>query len=379
MRSGWSSATALTASNPLAHSAMTSMSGTFARYSRNTPRASASSSTTTTRSRASVMNRFRPSRPRQLELNTKAFRLAPRAEPGRIPEHDGEAPAHVFQTKPGGSSHVAVTRVLDGNREKPGLARDVEADEAAVQHPGNAVGHGVFDERLKNQWGNETIRGRRVDPALNFQPGAEAHLFNVQEPVDQRQFVGESDAFVPADAQGVAQEVGEQDAHAPRASRIAGGQCADRVQAVVEEVRMDLCAQRSQFGLARQYVRLQALPLGFARRFNRDQRIVDGDRHEIQQHAKSKQVRDLLLVSARGFCKRRRRTQRDDPGAYQTEPERARNDRRESARRNHPKTAAGPERRRTADIPGGQADKGVHQEERDQQRQRLEPAQAETG
>src|SRR4029453_10274174 len=127
MRSGWSSATALTASNPLVHSAMTSMSGTFARYSRNTLRASASSSTTTTRSRASVMGG-----PWQLELDTKAFRLAPRAEPGRISEHDGEAPAHVFQTKPEpvGSSRVAVTRVFDRDREMPRLAGDAEPDEA---------------------------------------------------------------------------------------------------------------------------------------------------------------------------------------------------------------------------------------------------------
>src|SRR4029453_7580826 len=183
MRSGWSSATALTASNPLAHSAMTSMSGTFVRYSRNTPRASASSSTTTTRSRASVMNHFRPSRPRQLELNTKAFRLAPRAEPGRIPEHDGEAPAHVFQTKPKpvGSSRVAVTRVFDGDREKPGLARDVEPDETAVQHSGNAVGHGVLNERLKNQRWHEAIGGRRIDPSLDFEPVAKPYLFDVQE------------------------------------------------------------------------------------------------------------------------------------------------------------------------------------------------------
>src|SRR4029453_16408640 len=107
---------------------------------------------------------------------------------------------------------------------------------------------------LRNKRGNQQSPGRRVDPALDLQPAAEPYLFDVQEPVGQRQFIGEPDAVVRADAQGVAQEVGKQDTHAPRASRIAGGQRADRVQAVVEEVRIDLGAGGSQLGFAGQYV-----------------------------------------------------------------------------------------------------------------------------
>ena len=72
-----------------------------------------------------------------------------------------------------------------------------------------------------------------------------------------------------AEREALAKEVGEQQAHPARPRRIDRRQRADRVQAVEQEVRIDLRAQRSQLRLARQHLHLQPPALGLARLLER--------------------------------------------------------------------------------------------------------------
>ena len=61
-----------------------------------------------------------------------------------------------------------------------------------------------------------------------------------------------------AEPQRFAEEVGQEQAHAARGRGIRRGQRADRVQAVEDEMRIDLRAQRPELRLARQQAQLDA-------------------------------------------------------------------------------------------------------------------------
>ena len=80
---------------------------------------------------------------------------------------------------------------------------------------------------------------------------------------------GQRDPIARAERERLAQEVGEQQAHPPRRRGIGRRQRADRLQAVEQEMRIDLRAQRAQLGFPRQHLQLEAAPLGVARRVER--------------------------------------------------------------------------------------------------------------
>ena len=95
-----------------------------------------------------------------------------------------------------------------------------------------------------------------------------------------------------AERQALAEKVGEQQAHPPRRRRIRGRQRADRVQAVEEEVRIDLRAQRAQLRLARQHLQLQPAPLGVPRDCSNDaSEVADRQRQQIEQEAEAEDQR----------------------------------------------------------------------------------------
>ena len=122
----------------------------------------------------------------------------------------------------------------------------------------------VLEQRLQDERRHLALERALVDRPLDLQARAEPHLFDVEEPLGQRQLLGHGNALLRAHAQRRAQELGQQQAHAPRRGRVAAGQRADRVQAVVEEVRIDLRPQRAQLGVAGEHLQLELLPLGGA-------------------------------------------------------------------------------------------------------------------
>ena len=117
--------------------------------------------------------------------------------------------------------------------------------------------------------GSSPASASGADGDLDVEPVAEADPLDRQEPLDQRQLARDGDARLAPERERLAQEVGEQQAHPPRRGRIDRRQRADRVQAVEQEVRVDLRAQRAQLGFAREHLHLQRAALGLARLLER--------------------------------------------------------------------------------------------------------------
>ena len=84
------------------------------------------------------------------------------------------------------------------------------------------------------------------------QARSEPHLLDGEEPLGERPLIGKRNAAARPEAERVAQKIGEQQAHRPRGGGVGRGQRADRMQAVEDEVRIDLRAQRAQLGFARE-------------------------------------------------------------------------------------------------------------------------------
>ena len=74
------------------------------------------------------------------------------------------------------------------------------------------------------------------------------------------------------------------------------GQRADRVQAVEQEVRIDLGAQRPQLRLAREHLHLERTPLDLARLLERPHQVTDRERQQVEQHAEGRKQRRRCLA-----------------------------------------------------------------------------------
>ncbi len=86
--------------------------------------------------------------------------------------------------------------------------------------------------------------------------------------------------------------------HISRArTSIHGGQRADRVQTVEEEMRIDLRLEGLQFRLLRQRARFLLARFGFLRRFHRQQNVVQRDSQQVEQNADAEQQRKLRTES----------------------------------------------------------------------------------
>src|SRR6202034_4567474 len=94
-----------------------------------------------------------------------------------------------------------------------------------------------------------------------------------------------------AEAQGTSQKVAQQDAHLAGLGCVGGRKRADGIQAVEEEVRIDLCFECAQFSCTCEDTCLHHARLGIPRGLHSQQHIVKSDRQEIQQHACCKQQR----------------------------------------------------------------------------------------
>src|SRR6202007_2030062 len=97
------------------------------------------------------------------------------------------------------------------------------------------------------------------------------------------------------------QEIAKQDAHFARFCGIRTGQGAEGVEAVEQEVWIDLRLQGSQFRLACQDTCLQSTGLRLARCVHRHQDVIEINRKEIEENAGSEKKRNLpreVLVHA---------------------------------------------------------------------------------
>ncbi len=75
--------------------------------------------------------------------------------------------------------------------------------------------------------GTRQRRGAGVGLAGDAQPLAEPHLLDGEEPVGERELLGQRNLVVAAESQRFAKEVGQQQTHAARGRRVGRGQGAD--------------------------------------------------------------------------------------------------------------------------------------------------------
>ena len=145
--------------------------------------------------------------------------------------------------------------------------------------------------------GRRQTRVGFLDPLLHDQAGSEAKAFDGQVGAGHLQLFLQGHVRPVAQGQALAEELGEQDAHLPRARRVARGERADGVEAVEEEVRVDLRLEGLELGVAGEHAQLQGVLLGPAGSFLREQRVVEGSGQQIEERAPRQGHRNVVRVA----------------------------------------------------------------------------------
>ena len=134
---------------------------------------------------------------------------------------------------------------------------------------------------------------------LVLEPVPEPHLLDGEEVLGEVQLLAERDLLARAQGQAAAQEVREKDAEAPGLVRLRRDQGVDRVEAVEEEVGVDLGPQRPQLRLPRGDLELEGAPLGLLRGLEGPQEVVERGGEEVERHAEAEQERGGLDLPGR--------------------------------------------------------------------------------
>jgi hypothetical protein len=175
---------------------------------------------------------------------------------------------------------AGVARVLDGEEKTLAVAPRVQAHGPALEALGDAVGDRVLDQRLEEERRHQARERRFLDARGESQAGPEPHLLDGEEVRGQGELLRERDAIPRAQGEAAPQELAEQDAHLPRFLRAAADEGIDRVQAVEEEMGMDLGAQGAQLGLAREDLEAQGFRLRAPRVLQGHEQVVQRGREE---------------------------------------------------------------------------------------------------
>ena len=271
IRSGFNSLTAFTAWKPLAHSPTTSMCGCAARCSRSTARARSSSSTMMTRNGAgsSVMTQPPPpvTAPRSQGMVTRTeYRSAASLDVQARPAHRSGRRAAGARSAGRSRSAAAGRSASRGLSMVRTSVSPAWATLIVIVPPSSTFA--IPCVTAFSTSGCSISGGTRHAPSAGSQsdatdePRAEAHLLDVQVLQRQRHLVGQPDQVLAAEPAAAAQVVAQHDAHPAGGRRIGRRQRAHRVQRIEQEVRIDLRAQRPQFGFLRQHLRVQHLPFG---------------------------------------------------------------------------------------------------------------------
>ena len=216
--------------------------------------------------------------------------------------------------------------------------------------------HRVLDQGLENE-GRDPARaapGLQHDVAVETRPVADP--LDVEIGADHRQLILQPYLVLAPEPHAAAEEVGQPQAHAPRAGRIGRGQGADRLEAVEEEVRVDLRAQGLELRLARQDLEAELARLGAARLIEDGEQVVQQAGEPEQQHPGGGDGRELRGREARRVAERRQTGQHAGPPGPRRGPHRRRHHPRAGVHDERPSQRRGRQRRGAADVPGGQAD-----------------------
>jgi hypothetical protein len=158
----------------------------------------------------------------------------------------------------------------------------------------------------------------------------------------QRDLRRERDLLLVRQGEGLPEELRELDRHRARRRAVCRRQRADRVQAVEQEVRIDLRAQHLQLGVAREEPRLRVPLLRGADILDADQHVVRHDREQVQRHAAGEEHGRSGSGSATPIPRPRRAGWRSTPRRFPATPgPRAARRRRTRQRRQPPSVAPG--------------------------------------
>jgi len=139
--------------------------------------------------------------------------------------------------------HFRIEGVFHGDQDVHALAPRHQPDDARVQHAGDPVLHRVFHQRLQQQgWNGASLAGR-LNVLVHPQALAETHVLHFKIAARQGQFLAQGKALAIAQSQAAAQEVRQPYAHFSGARAIQSGQRGNGMQAVEQEMRVELHAQ----------------------------------------------------------------------------------------------------------------------------------------
>ncbi len=126
-----------------------------------------------------------------------------------------------------------------------------------------------------------------LDRDVDREAGAEADLLDRQVAFGEAQLLPQGDGAERALAQALAQELGEVAAHPAGFGRLGGDQGADRVEAVEEEVRVELGLQGAQLRFLGEEPQLEGAAFGLLGGEEREVDVVRGGgdhrQHEGEQ------------------------------------------------------------------------------------------------
>ena len=126
----------------------------------------------------------------------------------------------------------------------------------------------------------------------------------------ERKFLLQRDGNLFAEAERLAQKVGEKKAHLSRAPSVDRGERTNGVEAIKKEMGIHLHFKRFELRFTSEDACLIFALLGFARCFNGEQDVVQRDCEQIKKNAASEEQRiasvDLPIESAEGVKGRER-------------------------------------------------------------------------
>ncbi len=155
------------------------------------------------------------------------------------------------------------------------------------------MNNGVFDERLQKQRRQHARLRLCFDVHIDMQALAEADFFNRQKALQKFQFFAQRNKLLFAEPQRHSQKIGQQDTHVARPGGVDAGQCADGIEAVEQEVRVDLRLQRLQFRVSRENAAFQRTSLRGARLFYLQDHVVRSHGQRIKHETRREQQRRL--------------------------------------------------------------------------------------
>jgi len=145
-----------------------------------------------------------------------------------------------------GAGRHAETIVADAELEAAVGQDGLDAHRAAAQLAREAVLHRVLDQRLEDQVRDRVLEARRVDARLDAQPVAETSALDVEVGARHLELVGKRHEVQLAVSQHVAEHLRQPLDARLGSVGVGADELRDRVQAVEEEVRVDLGAQRGE-------------------------------------------------------------------------------------------------------------------------------------